>query len=98
MQPPEGWRRRVFIHAGDYDCKTVIDAKFPTTGYHGVKLEGEGKATRLNFTPSSYLPDAVRFSMNYPALRNLSVWANENVTNLVNVPDQQLPNNTTGVS
>lgn len=80
-----GWGGRVFIHAGDYDCKTSIVLDIATTTYHGVELEGEGLGTRLNFTPSSALTDGIQLKMSHPALKNMRIYGNANVTNLVHV-------------
>ena len=78
-----GWGGRIFIHAGDYDCKTEIAADIATTTYHGIELEGEGQGTRLNFTPASALTNGIRLKVARPRLANMRIYGNSNVTNLV---------------
>ena len=71
------------VLGGVYNCKTLVDLDGVTLGYHGVQLIGEGPVTRLNFTPSSTLTNAIRIRMGRPRLSNLRIYGSSNVTNLV---------------
>ena len=73
----------VFIHAGDYDCKTTILHNIDTTTYHGVTIMGEGYGTRLNFTPSSTLTDGIHLKALGDRVSSLRVYGNSNVTHLI---------------
>ena len=75
----------IFIRAGDYDCKTTISADISTTSYYGVELVGEGRNTRLNFTPVSALTDGIKLRMPRPRLGNMRIYGNANVTNLIHI-------------
>jgi hypothetical protein len=78
-----GWGGKVSIYPTNYDCKTEIAADYTVLAYHGVTIEGEGLGTRLHFTPATSLTNGIKLRMNYPTLRNVMVWGNENVVNLV---------------
>ncbi len=82
------YKGRVFIHGAAYDCKTLIDVNGLTLGYHGVQLIGEGAATRLNFSPASALPIAIRMRMSRPRISNLRIWGNSNVAKLVGLVNE----------
>ena len=73
----------VFIHAGDYDCKTTVLHDIDTTTYHGVTIMGEGFGTRLNFTPSSTLTDGIHIKALGDRVSSLRVYGNSNVTHLI---------------
>ena len=80
-----GYGGKVFIHAGDYDCKTQITADQSVLGYNAIELEGEGKGTRLNFTPSSALTNGILIKNARSRLAHMAIYGNSNVTNLVRV-------------
>ena len=74
---------RVFIFAADYECKTTITADVSTMTYNNVDIEGEGKATRIRFTPSSAITNGFFIKMSRPRLANMIIYGNSNVTNVV---------------
>jgi hypothetical protein len=78
-----GYGGIVFISAGDYDCKTLIDLNIDTTTYHAVQLVGEGIGTNLTFTPASALTNGIRLRMANARLSNMRVYGNANVTNII---------------
>ena len=80
-----GWGGRVFIFAEDYDCKTTIGLDSTVTSYSAIELEGEGKGTRLNFTPSSALTDGIKLKSSRPRIANMRIYGNANVTNLIHI-------------
>ena len=71
---------RIFIAAAQYECKTTITID---TDVHAVELVGEGPGTFLNFSPAGALTNGIDIRITFPALRDMRIRGNANVTNLV---------------
>jgi hypothetical protein len=80
------YKGRISVMAGAYQCKTLIDFDADALGYNGIELVGEGRGnTRLVFSPTAALTNAVRFRMSRPRIADLSIYGNSNVGNLLTV-------------
>lgn len=75
----------IFIMAGHYNCKTQITASAETSEAqrHAISLRGEGKGTLLHWTPSSTITNGILLKCNHAQLRDVMIWANDKVVNLV---------------
>ena len=80
---------RIHIYPGNYDCKTAINLTRSVLGHESVILSGEGRATSLNFTPSSALTNAINIDIRYAGLVYLTVGINPSVTNAVKITGNQ---------
>jgi hypothetical protein len=83
-----GYGGKVFIFAGDYQCKTTITAFDETLGFDSVDLEGEGKGTRLHFTPASALTNGILWRVDHGRISSMYLFGNSNITNIVRLQGQ----------
>ena len=80
-----GYGGTINIMRGDYKIVSEIKVDYTETGYEAVEFRGEGKATRLRFIPSSGLTNGFLIGMPRPAFKDLTIYGNSNVTNLIQV-------------
>lgn len=77
------WGARVFIHAGDYDLLTSVDATEVTRGYDGIEIVGEGAGTNLMWKPTGALTHGIKTGSTRGRLANMRLYGNANVAKIV---------------
>lgn len=75
----------VFLQAGYYKCKTTITVDLDDVGASGVTLNGEGWGTFLDFVPTGALSRGILLKMAAPAVKNMRIRGNSNVTALIEI-------------